>query len=98
MRLRTQPTHSNTVCGTFASGPNSGPSIASLRTLARRLGLASVLSVAGDRATTASGARIPWSRTQAINASARLPPAESPATNTALAGSGPFGPCPSIQR
>ncbi len=48
-------------------------------------------SVAGDRATAAFGARRPWSRTQAISDSVRLPPAESPATNTALAGRGAVG-------
>ena len=62
------------------------------------LGLASVASVSGDSATAASGARWPWSRTQLISDSVRLPPAESPATNTACAGAAPSGPFASSHR
>ena len=80
MRWRAHAAHSSTERGTRASALNSGPSIGSVGMLSFRLGLPKVPSVAGDSATAASGARKPWSRTQAISDSARLPPAESPAT------------------
>ena len=48
--------------------------------LALMLGLANRLSVMGDRATTALGARFSVSLTQAVKHKVKLPPAESPAT------------------
>jgi len=77
--IQSQAPHSSTVLGTRASDWNNGPSMGSVPILLFRLGLPSELSVVGDKATAAFGARRPWSRTQASNDSVRLPPAESPA-------------------
>ena len=79
-------------CGVFKNHSRLGPNSRSVLRLLLKVGLEKVISTPGERAIAPFAVRNPASRAQAISISARLPPAESPATNNSRTGAGPSGP------